>query len=83
MADHGLRLRPGAYETVKKTLNAETDRDLAARLSVSYETARKAKAASADQNIPAPFMFVSAANRATNFPLDALMYSIRETRAAA
>lgn len=65
MTDHKLRLKPGICEQLKAYLGESTDQGVAERLNISYMTVRKAKAASLDQNLPAPMLFVSAASTLT------------------
>lgn len=73
IADHGLRLRKGIFERVQGYLDEPTVTGLAQRLNISDSTAHNAKRASADQSLPAPMLYVAAARRATQWPLDAFV----------
>lgn len=70
--DHGIRLRPGIYKSLKDYLGVATDREFADRLGVSLSTMNNAKAADKDPHRAAPILFISAATRVTGFPMDSI-----------
>lgn len=72
MADHGFRLRPGAYQHVRDYLSESSDAEMARRIGVSASTIANAKRASGGDT-PAPMLFVAAAQRATGWPLDSVV----------